>query len=351
MRAARDSTRYTACVSSHRSAQVESRFTLWSTPVVASAGFAEDIRVGLTRKTKQIAPCYLYDSLGSHLFEAICELPEYYPTRAECEILSTHVGAIVDAVLGDSNEPLRLIELGSGSSVKTKWIIEALLERQESLEYLPIDVSGTALENAAGSLLEEYAGLSIRAFECDYDTALSDLAAGEPHRNLVLFLGSSIGNLDTEHAIDLLREIRPLLADGGALLLGTDLDKSSEILVPAYDDAIGVTAAFNKNLLARINRELGGHFDPRSFRHVALYDRTLKRIEMHLESREAQTVRIDDLDLDVPFDVGERIFTESSHKYDAGLIDEITRQSKLACRVHWTDASQLFRENLLTITS
>jgi dimethylhistidine N-methyltransferase len=311
-----------------------------------SAGFAEDVRRGLTAGRKSLPPKYFYDDLGSQLFEAICRLPEYYPTRAESEIFARHSAEIVEAAAAGAR--LTLVELGSGSASKTRRIIEAILERQRRLEYLPVDISTAALESSAHSLLQDYDALSVNAYAGDYDAALALVGAqlGEEGRALVLFLGSNIGNFDRTKARDFLRRLRGVLRAGDCLLLGADLKKDAAILEAAYDDALGVTAAFNLNLLARINRELDADFRLRGFRHVALYDSAEGRVEMHLESTRAQTVNIRALGLVINFGEGERIHTENSYKYDLAELSALADATGFASTHTWLDGGERFSSNL-----
>ncbi|HKY03969.1 MAG TPA: L-histidine N(alpha)-methyltransferase, partial [Blastocatellia bacterium] len=256
-----------------------------------TSALAEDVRRGLTTRPKAMPPKYFYDDLGSALFEAICRVPEYYLTRAETELLTRHADEIVRSIEG----PVRLIELGSGSAEKTRFLIEAMLERQSELHYLPVDISDVSLERSSAELLQSFAGLRITAYAADYFTALDALARNERDdtgRSVVLFLGSNIGNFDPDESVHFLRQVRRVLARGDGLLVGADLKKPAEVLVPAYADALGVTAAFNLNLLVRINRELGATFDVTKFEHRALYDEPAGRVEMHIVSREPQRVRI-----------------------------------------------------------
>jgi len=310
-----------------------------------STTFAEDVRAGLTASPKVLQPKYFYDQLGSLLFEAITALPEYYPTRAEAEILRAHAGEIVEALGG----PVWLLELGSGDGQKTRLMIEALLARQGTLEYVPLDISASAVETSSRSLLFSYPGLRITGYIGEYHAALhavrEDRAA--PGRTLVLFLGSTLGNLDPEERPVLLRAVRDLLHPGEGFLLGTDLKKSESVLIPAYDDALGVTAAFNLNLLARINRELGGEFDLKTFRHRARYNPEEGRVEMHLESRRAQTVAIRSLGIEVPFAEGETIHTENSYKFDLGQIAALAAATGFEVRRTWTDSEGRFASSLL----
>jgi dimethylhistidine N-methyltransferase len=326
-------------------ADLRFRLRVDAQPQISS--FAEDVRRGLTAAPKSLSPKYFYDALGSRLFEAICELPEYYPTRAEAEIFRDHAGEIAAAVDGR----LRLIELGSGDAQKTRLLLAAVLARQNDLYYLPIDISRSALEQSADRLLAAYPDLRISGYVADYQTALRSLRR-EPlppgaDRTLVLFLGSTIGNLEPGERIDLLRDVRALLTPGDAFLLGADLDKPEEILIPAYDDPLGVTAAFNRNLLVRINRELGGAFDLAAFHHRARFNRDLGRIEMHLESLRDQSVPIRALGIEVSFREGETIHTESSYKFRPGQIAELAAAAGFELRRTWYDSGRRFGSHLL----
>ncbi|HLF85330.1 MAG TPA: L-histidine N(alpha)-methyltransferase [Blastocatellia bacterium] len=311
-----------------------------------SNAFAIDVRAGLTRKPKALSPKYFYDELGSRLFEAICWLPEYYLTRAESEILQTNSVEIVSSVEG----PVRLLELGSGSAEKTRYLIEALLAKQPELHYLPVDISDSSLELASQRLLRLYPGLRITAFAADYFTALQVSATSVPAdldcRTVAVFLGSNIGNFGRDESREFLRAVRKLLRPEDALLLGADLKKSPAVLIPAYDDVLGVTAAFNLNLLARINRELDGNFDVTKFRHSAIYNDDLGRIEIHLVSREPQIVRIRAIDLEVAFDKGETIRTENSYKFDLDQLASLARDTGFSLAKTWFDNCHLFSFNL-----
>ncbi len=310
--------------------------------------FPRDVRRGLTSQPKYLLPKYFYDPLGSHLFEAICLLPEYYVTRAEHEILSTHRDAIIDAVGG----PRALVELGSGSSRKTRLLVEALLARREDLLYCPIDISEDALARSGKAMLQTLPGLRINAFSTDYETALDALAEGAGERvprarTLLIFLGSSIGNLEPPEARTLVSRIRSILQAGDSFLLGADLKKSSKILIPAYDDALGVTSAFNLNLLVRINRELHGDFRLENFHHRAVYEEQHGRIELYLQSREKQSVPIRALDISVELERGEVIHTEYSYKYDLQQISSLAEVSGFELEQSWLDRKRRFSLNLL----
>jgi dimethylhistidine N-methyltransferase len=313
----------------------------------AQVVFADDVRRGLTSQPKRLFPKYFYDALGSRLFEAICLLPEYYLTRAEDEILSRYADEIVGAI---SDPHVTLVEFGSGSSTKTRHLIDALLSRQSSLTYVPIDISSSALESGARTLLDSYARLRIKAYAADYDSALARLKddATKRGRTLALFLGSNIGNFDAREAEEFLRKVRGSMQAGDALLVGADLKKDAKVLEDAYNDPLGVTTAFNLNLLARINRELGADFDLKSFRHVARYDERAGRVEMYLESLREQTVRVRALSLEVHFAARERIHTENSHKYDLATLDALASRSGFARARTWLDEQKRFSSNLFT---
>jgi dimethylhistidine N-methyltransferase len=307
------------------------------------AGFAEDVRRGLSSRPKCLFPKYLYDELGSQLFEAICLLPEYYPTRAENEILTRYA----DEIVGLTGRLNRLIEMGSGSASKTRLIIEALLRSQSDLLFVPVDISASALESSSRILLQSYPRLRIEAFAAEYFDGLAELSKGEWGRTLALFLGSNISNFEPAEARAFLRALRSVLRNGDALLLGADLKKEKEILEAAYNDALGVTSAFSRNLLARMNRELGADFDLRAFRHRAVYNETDSRIEIHLESLQVQTVSIARLELKVDLKGGELIHTENSYKYDRADIARLAGDTGFICERTWFDDAQRFSSNLL----
>jgi len=307
------------------------------------AGLAEDVRIGLTGDRKRFLPKYFYDDLGSQLFEAICLLPEYYLTRAENEILERYSDEIAAAVPGHKT----LVEMGSGSASKTRLVIEAILRKQPDLCFMPVDISASALESSSRILLQSYPRLRIEAYAADYFVGLSELGKKQRGRTLALFLGSNISNFEQDEALRFLRAMRSVLHKGDALLLGADLKKDQKILEAAYNDALGVTSAFNLNVLARINRELGGNFDLRAFRHNAFYNEARSRIEIYIESLAFQTVRIEKLDLEVEFSAGELIHTENSHKYDLASIAELASSTGFDCSRTWFDDQERFSSNLL----
>jgi L-histidine Nalpha-methyltransferase len=309
--------------------------------------FAADVLAGLTKKAKALQPKYFYDELGSRLFEAICRLPEYYLTRAEAEILKHRAEEIVAAVAG----PVRLIELGSGSAEKTRHIIEALLRRQPELQYVPVDISDASLESSSRELLRTYQRLRITAYAGDYFTALRAIAKARMHsrgslRTIALFLGSNIGNFDPQGAQLFLKNVRETLKPRDALLIGADLKKDRETLEAAYDDPLGVTSAFNLNLLLRMNRELAAEFDVSKFKHHAVYNEELGRVEIYIVSLEKQTIRIGALDVEVSFDEGETIHTENSYKFDLDQLSRIADQTGYTLAKTWFDRSRRFSFNL-----
>ncbi|MEU3205699.1 L-histidine N(alpha)-methyltransferase [Streptomyces cyaneofuscatus] len=302
------------------------------------AALRADVLSGLTRHPKTLPPKWFYDARGSELFEDITRLPEYYPTRAEREILEERAGEIA-AVSGART----VIELGSGSSEKTRHLLEAL----DGLEsYVPVDVSESALTGAAESLLAEHPGLSVHALIADFTGGLA--LPGTPGPRLVAFLGGTIGNLLPEERAGFLHSVRSLLIPGDALLLGTDLVKDEETLVAAYDDASGVTAAFNKNVLNVVNRELGADFPLDDFDHVAVWNPEQRWIEMRLRARRALTVKIRELDLVVPFEAGEELRTEVSSKFRQEDVREELAAAGLQLAQWWTDAAGRFALSLAT---
>jgi len=313
-------------------------------PANASYEFAADVRAGLTRPgQKELPSKYLYDDVGSALFEVICHLPEYGLTRADERLLRRHASDIVDRVGG----PVAVAELGSGSGRKTRWLLEAFARRQR-ISYYPIEISQSALVMCEKEL-RDIDSISILGFEREYLDGLLEVAAyrKQGQRLLVLFLGSTIGNFDRPAALDFLSEVRCLLQPGDCLLLGTDLEKSSARLLAAYDDELGVTAAFNLNLLGRVNRELGANFDLTQFEHVAKINPAERSVEMHLRSKRHQTVSIPTAEMIAEFQAGETIWTESSHKYSVEEIVDMARRCGFRCDMQWIDQQWLFAENLL----
>jgi L-histidine N-alpha-methyltransferase len=313
-------------------------------PSNASYEFAADVRAGLTRTgQKELPSKYLYDNVGSALFEVISYLPEYGLTRADERLLRRHADEIVDRVAG----PVAVAELGSGSGKKTRWLLEAFCRRQRT-SYYPVEISHSALVMCEREL-RDIDAISIVGFEREYLDGLLEVAAYRKagQHLFVLFLGSTIGNFDRPAGMKFLAEVRRILEPGDSLLLGTDLEKPSSQLLPAYDDELGVTAAFNLNLLARTNRELGADFDLREFAHVAKINHEARSVEMHLQSRRQQVVSIPAAEVVVEFQEGETIWTESSHKYSADEIPETARAAGFRCETQWIDEQWPFAENLL----
>jgi L-histidine Nalpha-methyltransferase len=306
--------------------------------------FAADVRAGLGRKgQKELPSKYLYDDLGSALFEAISALPEYGLTRADERLLRRNASEIVTLLA----KPVAVAELGSGSGKKTRAILEALCRRQRT-SYYPIEISPSALAMCEKQLCDIDC-ISILGFEREYLDGLLEVAAQRrPGEHLlILFLGSTIGNFDRAAGVDFLRQVRRIIQPDDAMLLGTDLEKSTAQLLGAYDDELGVTAAFNLNLLSRLNRELDADFDLRQFEHVARINREERSVEMHLRSRRRQSVTIPAAEMTVEFLEGETIWTESSHKYTSDEIFRIAQESGFCCQAQWIDQQWPFAESLL----
>jgi dimethylhistidine N-methyltransferase len=319
------------------------RFTLIGLPAEDRlADFARDVAAGLKASPKRLPCRYFYDQLGSQLFEAICELPEYYLPRAETEILQAHANDIATLFPSAAD----LVELGSGTAAKTRLLIGAFLRRDEKLRYVPLDICQPVLEESSRDLLRTYPQLEILAIAGDYYEGLEHLQGLTASRKLVLWLGSNIGNLERAEAARFLARLRATLAPGDRLLIGVDLRKDRAVLEAAYDDPCGVTAAFNRNLLVRANRELGGGFDVRSFEHRAVYNEDAGRIEMYLVSSRPQRVHLDRLGLEVKLSAGEAIHTENSYKYSPAEIESLATEAGLRTERAWLDANRCFRLNL-----
>jgi dimethylhistidine N-methyltransferase len=301
---------------------------------------ASAVREGLTARPKWLPPWLFYDAAGSRLFDRITELPEYYLTRTERGILATHAGAMIAQAA--EGKRLRLVELGAGSADKTRLLLAAAAGRQGTLLYEPLDVSASALEAALERIEIEIPGVRVTPRVLDYTHELELHAIAPGERRLVLYIGSSIGNFEPDEAASLLCRLRACLDPGDGLLLGVDLGKDEDTLLAAYDDADGVTAAFNRNLLVRLNRELAADFDPDSFAHRAVWNRAASRIEMHLESRSEQAVRLAALDLDIEFAEGESIHTENSYKYSTSAAEAMLSGAGFTPAATWTDAQGWF---------
>lgn len=306
------------------------------------AEFATDVAAGLTAKPKHLSCRYFYDREGSRLFAAICELPEYYLTRAETEILERHAGEIASLFKGD----VTVIELGSGNAVKTRLLLKALLPGRR-VRYVPIDIWRPVLEESAADLLQRFPPLEIVAVAAEYHEGLRHLRSESDRPRLILWLGSNIGNFTRSEAADFLRRIRDTMTSADRMLVGVDLRKDRAVLEAAYDDAAGVTAAFNLNLLARINHELDGNFDLSAFQHRAIYNEVLGRIEMYLVSARDQSVTIGRIGLTVRFAAGETIHTENSYKYSLAEIHGVATAAGLRDQCFWQDGAGRFELHLL----
>ena len=309
----------------------------------AREDFRADVELGLSSSPKSIPPKYFYDEQGSRLFEQITRLEAYYPTRTEASILSDHGLEVIDAM----GEAVTIVELGSGSSTKTRLLLDILAHRQQRVDYIPIDISPTVVTRFGEQLLADYPMLHIRGLICDYHQALDALKEEPGQRRLFLFLGSSLGNYHPHQATELLQEIRAAMADHDRLLLGLDLKKDPEVLHLAYNDPEGVTAAFNLNLLERINRELEGRFELERFAHKALYNLEEGRIEMYLESMMHQLIPIKAMGRSFSFRQGETIHTENSYKFDRQRLENILGQCDLKIERQFLDHRQWFSVNLI----
>jgi len=298
----------------------------------AATKMARDVRQGLLSEPKELAPKYFYDERGSQLFEQITELDEYYPTRAERSILAARSAEIVAA----AGSPRSLVELGSGSAAKTRHLLDAMRDAGCLHTYVPVDISEEITHETAELLVDEYPGLLVRGLVCDFEHHLERIPDGDGTR-LIAFLGGTIGNLYPAPRRDFLARLANLMKPGDHLLLGTDLVKDSGRLEDAYDDAEGVTAEFNKNVLAVLNRELGADFDLDTFEHVARYDAVETRMDIRLRSLEDQTVRLEGLDLTVDFAAGEEMRTEISTKFTDEALRAVYAEAGLELASWFTD--------------
>jgi L-histidine N-alpha-methyltransferase len=306
----------------------------------ALATIADDVREGLSRTPKELPPKYLYDERGSQLFEQITRLPEYYPTRAEQQILDRVAPEIVSEA-----GPGELVELGPGSARKTHALLGPMLERPQHTTYVPVDVSESAVRELADRLSDRYDGIRIHGVVGDFERDLERLRANGDRR-LVAFLGGTLGNFDRRQRLAFLRRTRTMLGPDDRLLIGTDLVKERERLEAAYNDSAGVTAEFNRNVLRVVNANLEGDLDPDRFDHVAFYDERRRRIEMRLRAREAHSSRIEALGMDVGFDRGEEIRTEISCKFTRPALEREYAAACLDLLGWYTDDEHLFALSL-----
>ncbi|MGH9604249.1 MAG: L-histidine N(alpha)-methyltransferase [Terracidiphilus sp.] len=320
-------------------------------PAQIESPLAAAVRQGLQSAPRRLPAWLFYDDRGSLLFDRITELPEYYLTRTERAIFAAHAPAIVALAAGPG--PLRIVELGAGSAAKTCLLLAAAAARQPSLVpplvYEPIDVSGSALDAAVRRIQCELTGVAVAPRVLDYTNGLVFAQPRPGERRLVLYIGSSIGNFEPAEALRILRRVRARLNPGDAILLGVDLVKDESILLAAYDDDAGVTAAFNRNLLIRLNRDLEADFTPESFAHRALWNPTHSRIEMHLESQAPQRVHLRALDLTVHFAEGETIHTENSYKFAPGGLERLLTEAGFVPASTWTDEKNWFAVSLAQV--
>jgi len=323
-----------------------------------SEAVAREVRAGLTATPKTLSPWLFYDEAGSHLFEEITELPEYYLTRTERSIFAAHADEILQQAAQGQGPAgkLTLIELGAGTAAKTGILLAAAVRQQGSVVYQPVDVSETALVEATENILKNIPGVTVRCQVTDYTREALPLNRLPNTRTLALYIGSSIGNFTPTDAREVLRNLRAQLLPGDTLLLGTDLvpgkHKTEATLLAAYDDAAGTTAAFNLNVLTRLNRDLGADFDTENFRHKVLWNAAESRIEMHLESLAAQRVHIPANSsgpaLMVNFASGETIHTENSYKFTPAAVEALLASANFKATSSWQDPKHLFAVTLAT---
>ncbi|GAB4545168.1 MAG: L-histidine N(alpha)-methyltransferase [Pleurocapsa sp.] len=297
----------------------------------------KDIIQGFNTIPKTIPPRYFYDALGSQLFEKICELSEYYPTRTEASILQQYAPEIIG-----KSQAIELIELGSGSSTKTRLLLDAYQQLNAPLYYTPIDVSGSILKESAALLLKKYPRLKIQGKVGTYSQALEQLSQSFLGNRMIVFLGSSIGNFNPQQCDRFLEKVTQALNQDDYFLLGIDLHKSSSILEAAYNDSQGITAAFNLNMLQHLNWRFQGNFDPNLFEHQAIYNQCDRQIEMYLISKKNQTVKLEKLNLTIEFTAGERILTEISRKFDIEEMTAYLKTKNLELIQSYTDSKQWF---------
>lgn len=299
--------------------------------------FADDVKKGLTSKNKFLLPKYFYDEKGSEYFENICETDEYYPTRTEISILKN----LSDTISERNPETNLIIELGSGSSVKTNYLLRSFLKNRKSLTYVPIDVSNILVESSR-ILTEKYPGLSVKGVISFYEEGMDFIVSNDKTSKLILFLGSSIGNFSENERIDFMKMLKKYMNNKDRLLIGFDLIKSIKILEDAYNDREGFTAKFNLNILQRINNELLGKFDLSDFSHLSVFNEHEKRIEMYLTAKEKMDVEIKGIGASISFDKGEKIHTENSYKFNYELINKLAEDSGLEFSDYYTDEKEFF---------
>jgi dimethylhistidine N-methyltransferase len=323
---------------------VTPRFCYYTPKNSTNSTIAKEIAFSLSQKKKFIHPKFFYDVTGSGLFEKICSLPEYYLTRTEIEILSSIKPELSKHLVGN----YALVELGSGSSIKTRKLIEVLTTRQDDVEYYPIDISNI-LKDSSINLHDEYDNLKITGIIDQYETGLEFIRQLDHKEKLVAFLGSSLGNFDPENGIEFLKKIRYSMRKGDLFLLGIDLVKDTKTLENAYNDSRGITANFNLNLLSRINQELDATFDQDKFEHVAVFNKRQKRIEMYLRSRQRHQVFVPAIDLLLKIKKGELIHTEYSFKYTIPQIKKMAQKTGFRPLQIWSDKKNYFALVLFSV--
>jgi len=305
--------------------------------------FAQELSISIRQKQKAINPKFFYDQKGSQLFEKICVLPEYYLTRTEISILKQIDGKLQSYLDGN----FRLVELGSGSSQKTRLLIDMLTRLQKHVEYFPIDIS-KILKSSSATLQSDYKKLHITGIIDNYENGLEFVKNYDDMKNLIIFLGSSFGNFDPENGIKFLQKINSSMKKGDLFLVGLDLVKDKDVLYQAYNDSQGITAQFNLNILSRINSELGGNFDTSKFAHHAVYNENQNKIELYLRSLSKQTVEIPNADLVLEIDEDELIHTENSHKYTISQIKQMFTITGYQIKDMWNDDNRYYSLVLLS---
>lgn len=315
-----------------------------TSPTPELSQFAEDVLRGLSSVPKQLSSKYFYDDEGSRLFQEIMRLPEYYPTRAELKIFTEQVDAICDA-FADNATAIDLIELGAGDGTKTAVLIDHFLKQGVDFTYSPIDISREANDALLARFEEKFPALRINPHTGDYFKVLGDLRNGSERRKVLMFLGSNIGNFQREHAVDFFRDLRAVMNLNDRLFVGFDMQKDPRVIVSAYDDPQGVTAAFNLNLLRRINRELGANFDLDKFSHYAQYRPVECAARSFLISREKQTVEIAALNRSFDLEQWEPIFMEISQKYTRSMIEELAAESGFAIETEFFDEVNFYTDS------
>ncbi len=299
--------------------------------------FADDVKEGLTSENKFLLPKYFYDKSGSEYFERICETEEYYPTRTEISILKN----LSDTISERNPDKNLIIELGSGSSLKTNYLLRSFLKSRKHLTYVPIDVSNILIESSK-LLTEKYQDLFIKGVISFYEEGMEFIVSDDNSSKLVLFLGSSIGNFSKEERIDFMKMLKKYMNESDRLLIGFDLIKDKHVLNNAYNDREGFTAKFNLNILQRINNELDGNFDLTNFNHLAFFNETENRIEMHLVANEKMEVEIKGIGETINFEAGEKIHTENSYKFNNEMINQLAKDSGMEFSDYYTDEKEYF---------